>query len=189
MLANEFLDVLPIRQFSTQGPERMVVLHDGDLAFSIDRNIREELPAQHRFIREAAGLLKRRRGAVLLIDYGYEGPAVGDTLQAIKKHQYIPVLADIGEADITAHVDFAALKRAALDVQVAGPVEQGAFLHGLGIAQRAQKLTSSNSEQAAAIEKAYAWLTGHEKMGTLFKVMALHEGLSAPPEGFDERHG
>ena len=189
LLANEFLDVLPVRQFSLQGVERMVILRDEKLAFSFDRDIREESPAQHQFIRQTASLINKRKGAALIIDYGYEGPAVGDTLQAIKKHHYIPVLSDIGEADITAHVDFAALGRAAADVQVAGPVEQGKFLQELGIAPRVQKLQKSNPSQAADLDKAYTWLIGQEKMGQLFKVMALHHGLLAPPEGFDVYRG
>jgi SAM-dependent MidA family methyltransferase len=99
----------------------------------------EQSPARAAFISELAARLSRQGGAALLIDYGYEGPAAGDTLQAVRDHAYADPLATPGEADLTAHVDFAALAAAAraAGAATAGPVGQGEFLRGLGIETRA----------------------------------------------------
>ena len=109
----------------------------------------------------------------MFIDYGHEG-GLGDTLQAVKNHKFAPVLEDVGNADLTSHVDFAALKSAAQkEVAVFGPVGQGAFFERLGIRERALKL-----KQAAALER----LTAATQMGRLFKAMALCHDVV--PEGF-----
>ncbi|HET9902928.1 MAG TPA: SAM-dependent methyltransferase, partial [Xanthobacteraceae bacterium] len=117
-------------------------------------------------------------GAALIVDYGHAKPAFGDTLQAVKNHEFVGVLEAPGEADITAHVDFAALAAAArrAGLQALGPLPQGAFLRGLGIGVRAARLKASASpEQAARIDAAVQRLTGagRENMGELFKVLAL----------------
>ena len=189
LLANEFLDVLPIRQFEKNGQERMVVVNDGKLAFSSEKAAREDSPAQHDCARLVADILKRRRGAALFIDYGYAGPAAGDTLQAVRHHKYIDVLEDIGLADITAHVDFTAFCKAAEGVETTGPVGQGAFLRALGIAHRANTLQAHSPQQADGIEKCLQRLTAPDEMGDLFKVVALYHGLEDKLEGFDVHHG
>lgn len=124
------------------------------------------------FVRDVSTLLKDRRGAALFIDYGHEG-GIGDTLQAVKNHKFVSVLEDIGNADLTSHVDFAALRAAAEGVLVYGPVGQGSFLGTLGIRERAQMLN-----QHRELER----LSAPAQMGRLFRVMALCHDVA--PEGF-----
>jgi NADH dehydrogenase [ubiquinone] 1 alpha subcomplex assembly factor 7 len=129
-------------------------------------------------------------GAALLIDYGSATGGSGDTLQALSRHSIADVLADPGQADLTTHVDFrrAAALGAARKALAHGPATQGAFLHGLGIARRAETLKRSASpSEAAAIDAAVHRLTDMDPrgMGELFKVLALsHPSLTALP-GFD----
>jgi SAM-dependent MidA family methyltransferase len=187
---------LPVRQFVRHDGvwhERVVGVVDGELAFGlsppvdapsdgIQDGIYEIAPARNAFVRDLAARLSRAGGAALLIDYGYERSAPGDTLQAVKGHQFAPVLADIGDADLTAHVDFQAIAQAASDMAVHGPVGQGDFLRNLGIGIRAEMLKPKGD--AAAIDSAVQRLTGAGEMGTLFKVMALCAGAQLKPAGF-----
>ena len=191
LLANEFLDALPLEQWQfIDGAwrERVVEVNaQGLLSFAVSEKRRgaevhitgrqddifECAPVREKFVGDAARILKSRRGAALFIDYGHEG-GLGDTLQAVKNHKFAPVLDDVGIADLTSHVDFAALKPAVQEqVTVFGPVGQGAFLERLGIRERAQKLN-----QAMALER----LTAAAQMGRLFKAMALCHDVT--PEGF-----
>ena len=153
-----------------------------------DGDIRETSPVREAFIRDVARLLKARRGAALFIDYGYEGPTEGETLQAIKAHKFVGALEYVGEADLTAHVDFGALKNIAReeDIKTGGPAGQGDFLFRLGINERANVLlgAAKNAEQRAAVAAALARLTEPEQMGRLFKVMALWHDETLAIEGF-----
>ena len=111
----------------------------------------------------------------------------GDTLQAVRGHATVGVFDRIGESDLTTHVDFAALARAAHEAGAAidGPVAQGAFLRGLGIAMRARALQARASPtQAADIESAMARLIAPDQMGTLFRVLAVRDRASSPASGF-----
>ena len=195
-IANEFLDALPVRQFVRRDGvwhERVVGVVDGELAFGLSPpvdapsdgtqdGIYEIAPVRNAFVRDLSARMARGGGAALLIDYGYERSAPGDTLQAVKAHQFAPVLADMGDADLTAHVDFQAIGRAAPEMIVHGPVGQGDFLRNLGIGIRAEMLKAKGD--ADAIESAVQRLTGAGEMGTLFKVMALCAGAQLKPAGF-----
>jgi SAM-dependent MidA family methyltransferase len=204
IVANEFLDALPIRQFmrSERGwCERLVGLADnGRLVFGLAPEPETRLPAGGRpgdilelpraaldLTRDAAERVVTQGGAALLIDYGYCGPAFGDTLQAVKRHAFADPLAEPGEADITVHVDFTRVAAAAREcgAVVHGPVAQGDFLRALGIEARARALQARASEgQAADIEGALRRLTDEtlDAMGALFKVLAIaHPGLGVPP--------
>lgn len=179
LLANEFLDALPVKQWQQengQWRERTIIMsEDGGLSFSRPSNdsIHETSPARELFVNGVSELLKTRRGAALFIDYGHEG-GLGDTLQAVKNHAFAPVLEDAGNADLTSHVDFSALKQIAQDhVAVFGPVPQGVFLDRLGIRERAAKLN-----QKTELER----LTAPGQMGRLFRAMALCHDVT--PEGF-----
>jgi NADH dehydrogenase [ubiquinone] 1 alpha subcomplex assembly factor 7 len=123
-------------------------------------------------------------GVALFIDYGYCASACGDTLQAVRRHRRHDVLADPGEADLTAHVDFAAFAAAAraAGARAWGPLPQGAFLTALGIAERAATLLAdATPAQAEAIASACRRVLDPDEMGTLFKVLALaHPALPAP---------
>lgn len=195
-IANEFLDALPVRQFVKQGMlwhERVVGLTGDALSFGMSPPVEppsdgaadgvyEVAPARNAFTRALAGLLKARGGAALLIDYGYERSAAGDTLQAVRGHAFVPVLDDPGLADLTSHVDFQAIGGAASAVTAHGPVTQGDFLRALGIGIRAEALKRKGD--AAAIDAAVARLTNDDAMGSLFKVMALCADETLTPAGF-----
>lgn len=140
-------------------------------------SILEVSPAREALAARVARRIARDGGTALIVDYGHATSAPGETLQAVKGHAYASPLAEPGEADLTAHVDFAALARAAQQeaVQVHGPVTQGAFLGALGIALRADALKrTAGAGTAAEIDAAVMRLTAPDQMGTLFKVMALN---------------
>ena len=207
MLANEFFDALPVRHYlrGADGWHERVVGLDaaGALAFgaSAERvamagpagrpgDILEVGHAALAAITTLAGRIAREGGALLALDYGHAASGLGETLQAVRGHAFADVLAAPGEADLTAHVDFAALGRAAIaaGARAYGPVEQGAFLGRLGIFARADALKrSATPEQAAAVDAALARLTAAESsMATLFKAMAVVAPGAAPPPGFEE---
>jgi SAM-dependent MidA family methyltransferase len=129
------------------------------------------------------------QGAALIIDYGHAESGLGDTLQAVRGHAYAEVLAAPGECDLTAHVDFAALRAEAerAGARVHGPIPQGLFLRRLGIDIRAAALKSAGPAQAVAVETALARLTASAPpgMGTLFKTIALSDPRLGPLPGFD----
>jgi NADH dehydrogenase [ubiquinone] 1 alpha subcomplex assembly factor 7 len=143
----------------------------------------ETCPGSAAAVQAVAQRLAAQGGAALFIDYGYDTPAFGSSLQAVRAHGRVGPFADPGEADLTALVDFAGLAKVA---QVAGArwlgtVEQGAFLSALGIGARAEALARAVPDQAGAVEAALERLTSADQMGALFKVM----GLASPdwPEG------
>ncbi|RTL84625.1 MAG: class I SAM-dependent methyltransferase [Hyphomicrobiales bacterium] len=197
MLANEFFDALPVRHYVktiTGWRERLVGLDAaGELVFGLSHqtepslqiparegSIIEVSAAAQRIMGEIAARLVQEGGALLVIDYGYAETSLGDSLQAVARHAYVDPLAEPGEADLTAHVDFAALARAARaeGAKVLGPVTQAHFLLQLGIERRAQSLMKkATPEQAQAIVDALDRLTGvkdpRRHMGALFKVMAV----------------
>jgi SAM-dependent MidA family methyltransferase len=202
VVANELFDALPIRQFEKRGGvwhERMVGIDDaGALTFVPGPATEPDMPAevlaaadgaiaetcpQGRALAESLGRrISREPGAALLIDYGHALSGVGDTLQAVKRHRYHPVLETPGAADLTAHVDFEALASAAIPARAWGPVTQGDFLSAMGIRARAGMLAANASPKVAAdIAGQLRRLIEPEEMGTLFKVLALaHPALPAP---------
>ena len=209
VIANEFFDALPISQFlrSTQGwHERRVGLDAaGALVLGVDPRptpfaaaLARHIPLPHpvgammeHLESDAPALLAahlvRTGGAALIIDYGYGQSAFGDTLQALAQHRFVDPLHEPGAADLTAHVDFAALARTAQasGLQAHGPVPQGEFLARLGLQQRAERLKrEATPSQREAIDLAVARLadTDDTAMGRLFKVLALsHPSLGVPP--------
>ena len=186
LVANEFLDALPIRQF-VGGVERRVTAVGGGLAFDRDGGIVETSPARDEAVRELAGRLTRAGGVALLIDYGHDRTGEGDTLQAVKDHKFAPVLLNPGEQDLTAHVDFEAVKRIAeqAGAAIAGPVEQGRWLRALGIEARAEALAKLHPERASQLAKDVARLCDDDQMGRLFKVMAIRSPDWPLPAGFE----
>jgi NADH dehydrogenase [ubiquinone] 1 alpha subcomplex assembly factor 7 len=190
VVANEFFDALPVEQYrldNGQWQRKMVVNHESGFAFAAENIDVTAVPdiilklapsewAEYNVISNGiaarlAAHIKQYDGALLAIDYGYEGPAAGDTVQALKHHQYHDALADAGEADITAHVDFKTLAASAAPLRTA-IVSQKDFLNSLGARERL--LSLSDGKDAAAQEElqaGYDRLTGPEQMGTLFKVL------------------
>jgi SAM-dependent MidA family methyltransferase len=210
VLANEFFDALPIHHAvrSEQGwHERVVALGKEDgLAFAVNpvpaTNFDRTLPEAIRDApvgaiyewRSAAHLLdiirhlKGHGGAALIIDYGYTESQYGETFQAVRGHDYADPLANPGEADLTAHVDFAAMARTATasGMHVHGPLTQGEFLRRLGIEQRAARLkANATPQQAVDIDSALARLTATDQMGALFKVLAIADPKLGALPGFD----
>ncbi|MGE5064322.1 MAG: class I SAM-dependent methyltransferase [Myxococcales bacterium] len=186
LVANEFLDALPVRQH-VGGMERRVIAAAGGLAFDRDGEIVENSPARDEAVAAAARHLASHGGVSLIIDYGHERSAPGDTLQAVHAHRFAPVLDSPGEQDLTAHVDFEAVGRAASEsgAAVTGVVSQGEWLKHLGIVARADALSRSNPDLATKIAAAAHRLIAREEMGGMFKVIAIHSRAWPVPAGFE----
>ena len=185
LVANEFLDALPVRQF-VDGVERRVAVAAGGLAFDRDGTIVETSPARDEAVAAVAKRLVEHGGAALIIDYGHERSAPGDTLQAVRDHNSAPVLASPGEQDLTSHVDFEAVTNAAREAgaTVTPVVTQGLWLERLGIDARAQALAHAHPGRAAEIAAAHRRLCDPGEMGQLFKVIAIHSPDWPQPAGF-----
>lgn len=202
IFANEYFDVLPIHQVvkrETGWHERVVQIDDsGRLVFAAatEPTPRFEvlLPPLVRAapigavfewrpdaeIMKIAARVRDQDGAALIIDYGHLRSDAGDTFQAIARHSFADPLKNPGQADVTAHVDFQALVRAAegLGARVHGPVTQGDFLKRLGIETRALTLQAKTTPEVSAdIASALKRLTdsGRGGMGSMFKVVAITE--------------
>ena len=198
LLANEFLDALPIRQFIRRGAswcERFVmngafIEQPSDVGLGHDapegavREVNE--PAQH-FAAWLGTRLARHGGAAVLIDYGPAESALGDSLQAMRAGQPVDPLSAAGEVDITAHVDFAAFAAAARAAGAIthGPLPQGVFLQRLGFMTRAAMLARLDPARVQAQLAAAHRLTAPEAMGRLFKALALCDSSLPLPAGFE----
>jgi NADH dehydrogenase [ubiquinone] 1 alpha subcomplex assembly factor 7 len=205
VLANEFIDALPIRQFVRRGDawrERLVA-DDGKSGFEFvdgppvpgerlagldhasEGAVIETRPAAEVLIRDLARRAASAPVAALIVDYGHAEPGFGDTLQAVRGHRYADPLAAPGEADLTAHVDFAALGRDAEagGLKVYGPMPQGEFLLKLGLGERRERLiAAATPAQQDAIASGALRLVDPAQMGVLFKALALtSKGLPPPP--------
>jgi SAM-dependent MidA family methyltransferase len=149
--------------------------------------ILEVSPSGEALAGEIARRIAAAGGAALIVDYGYAAAGPGKTLQAVRRHAFVDPLAAPGEADLTAHVDFAALARQAeaAGAAVHGPIEQGAFLLSLGLRERAERLgATADASKRGAVVRAVERLAGAEGMGELFKVLALTRlGVTPPPFG------
>jgi NADH dehydrogenase [ubiquinone] 1 alpha subcomplex assembly factor 7 len=199
VVANEFFDALPVRQFQKAADgwhERLVGIGpDGRLALGLAAqavagvspgsasgvgDVLEVADIGAQVMRDLAGRLAGQGGAALVIDYGHVRGGTGDTLQAVRRHAFVDVLDAPGEADLTVHVDFEALagQAARAGALVFPPMEQGSFLTALGIEARAATLARAG---AADVDAALARLVGREPpgMGALFKVLAI-AGPSCP---------
>jgi len=206
VVANEFFDALPVRQLVASGTgwrERTVAFADGAFAPALGEAVPDSLlpealvgaamdtivescPAARAICAELSARIADQGGAAIVVDYGHQGPAAGDTLQAVRRHDYADPFADPGERDLTAHVDFAALAREgrATGLKVTGPAGQGEWLERLGLSARASALAAAQPASAAEIAMAKDRLAGPDQMGTLFKVLALVAPDWPDPEGF-----
>jgi NADH dehydrogenase [ubiquinone] 1 alpha subcomplex assembly factor 7 len=210
IVANEFFDCLPVRHFirgQDGWRERLVGIDgEGRLCFGLapDAELGLAAPgelgqvfeagvAAARLMTRLAARIAGQGGALLVIDYGYDALGRGATLQGVKRHRFADPLRDPGEADLTAHVDFHGLARAAVatGARAYGPVPQGEWLARLGIHERAAKLRQhADGRQRAAIDAAVLRLAGGghgcgTDMARLFKALAVTApGLSVPP-GFE----
>ena len=210
LLANEFFDALPVRQFEQTADgwaERVVVPgKDGSLAFALSApspanqtlvptelrdakpgTLVEICPAALNIAAFLGHRLARQPGAALIVDYGPASPTPGPTLQALRRHKKHEVLDEPGTADLTAHVDFQSLAQSAIAAGCAahGPVPQGPFLNALGIEVRAAQLAEAAPGAATALTAARKRLTEPQEMGALFKALALTSPDLGPPAGFE----
>ena len=206
IIANEFFDALPVRQWimTDDGWRERAVNVDaaGDLVLdhliTAGSGVLETVAAneasadavlEHREIDDLLKPLAQEGAAVLLvIDYGNKTSRLGDSLQAVRNHRYEHILTSPGEADLSSHVDFEAFAHAAkrANLAVQGPVTQAEFLGQLGIVERTQALMAANPGKAAAIEIATARLISPDAMGSLFKVMAVCSPHLPALPGFEQ---
>ena len=203
VVANEFFDALPIRQLirREQWHERLVACQDtlflpiagkpipAEIVPEPFRNsppgsISEASPDAVAIARAVARRIAAQGGALLAIDYGYDGPAIGETLQAVRGHSYANPFADPGEHDLTAHVDFATLAAAAqAEGAVAwGPIAQRDLLGGLGIDARTSALARAAPDRAETLLRDRARLM--EEMGSLFRALAVTAPAWPAPAAF-----
>ncbi len=200
LIANEFLDALPIRQFRWDGERWQERYEEGGAVVELPCAEPPSLPEAEAaagdivevnepaeaFVGALAARLAAQGGVALILDYGTaENP--GDSLQAIRARKPAEPLAYAGEADLTALVDFGAMARAARAAGGAsqGPIPQGSFLNRLGLFQRAERLGHGRPpEEAAALMAGARRLAEPLQMGGLFKAMAITASSLPPLPGF-----
>jgi len=211
IVANEFFDCLPIRQFekTTLGwHERMVgidpatnnlifelapapslfdhpILHNDTSTIG---DIIETCEPAKKIAAQIAKSFSNEKSRILIIDYGNYSNTLGDTFQAVRNHKFWSPLSSPGKADLTAHVDFQTLGDAALHegASVYGPVSQGKFLDRLGLSYRVESLCRGKSEEEQiTIREGAHRLAAPAEMGELFKVMCIASANLEPPAGFE----
>ncbi len=209
VIANEVLDCLPVRQFRYAADEavwrerRVGLSAEGDRFETIlgdvteigetlpvpwDGAILEIRPGVDEWLRLFADRAASEPFAALMLDYGHEETGYGDTLQAVRSQSYTGLFDAPGEADITAHVDFAHLRRSASRAGLAtfGPMPMGRFLLKLGANERiGQLVRAASPEQARALMQGVARLVDPQQMGLLFKAIVVARGGMAPMPPFD----
>jgi NADH dehydrogenase [ubiquinone] 1 alpha subcomplex assembly factor 7 len=211
LVTNELFDALPIHQFESRGGrwhERVVGLDaaGNGLVFGLsapgaalalvtakasllpEGSVVEVCPAGIALAGDIARRVVRHGGAALVVDYGHDGGALGESLQAVRRHGKHDPLAEPGSADLSAHVDFGALARAAREAGAAvrGPIAQNLLLERLGIRVRAAALRKhATATQARDIDIATERLLRLEQMGTLFKALAIAAPDLPVPPGFE----
>lgn len=206
-IANEFFDALPIRQYVKTSDglrEKLVDVNPdtGELTFTLkelgirlvkggkysgDEIVVESCHEGKAIAARLADHVKKYGGGGLIIDYGYSGGSRGNTLQAISSHGFHPVLKDPGDADITAHIDFDALKEVFKEkkVPVYGPIPQGKFIKKIGGEIRLERLLDGASEeQKRSLVSGFKRITEAEQMGDLFKAMSFYSDTTTIPAGF-----
>ena len=205
VIANEFFDALPIRQFlrtETGWAERMVGCDGANLCFGLSPETHptqlahrldntqpghmvEICPAIAPIIAALRARILAHGGLALIIDYG-DWRSRGDTLQALRGQSYDDPLAHPGESDLSAHVDFEALALTAAPLEATNMTPQGVLLERLGITARAKTLANRLSGDALEAHiAAHRRLTHPQEMGHLFKSLALYPPTAPAPPGFD----
>jgi SAM-dependent MidA family methyltransferase len=198
VLANEFFDALPIYQFAFDTHEgawleRRLALADGQLKFVLESPsssclalalgkkpvrsgaILEICPQATSIMSFISEKIDKYGGGIVIIDYGYLRRPYMSTLQAVKQHQFWPILEDLGQADITAHVDFGALIAAASaydNLKIKELISQGEFLSRLGIKETIRDLSAKKTANSTL--QAMDMLTSKNFMGELFKVLVIY---------------
>ena len=207
VIANEFFDALPVRQYvaTHSGWRERVVARDrgskfmampgtravdhmipADIRSAPSGSIYETSPDVSEMLFELSRRLHDQNGVLLVIDYGYVLPGLGSTLQAVKAHEFADPFENPGAHDLTAHVNFREIVNLALmqNLRVSGPVEQGYWLQALGIDMRAAQLATTAPDRAEDVQEMRDRLVEPAQMGTLFKVLAISSENWPEPEGF-----
>lgn len=210
IIANEFFDALPIRQFQKEvlgWHERMVSINEkgdglttmlspfpivdvtlpADLRDGEINSVIEISPMAEYLTVEICNHIKANGGAALFIDYGYTKHRTGETLQAIEKHKYADIYKNPGEADLSAHVNFRKIYEIIerVDLKPLGPIYQGKFLNNMGIEDRVKTLSKKASpEQTKDILRALNRLIAPDEMGTLFKIIGMISTNNIEVAGF-----
>jgi NADH dehydrogenase [ubiquinone] 1 alpha subcomplex assembly factor 7 len=214
VVGNEFLDAFPVHQltFSVSGwQEKMIEININDtLRFTdvlAEKQLTESLtpflippkegelvevsPEQKAFLGDLMNIIIKQGGSALFVDYGFNHNVAGDTVQAVKDHAYCHILEYAGEADITAHVNFAEISRIAMEktMTVHGPVSQSDYLQRLGISIRQGLLGEKTDEMgrrklAQDVTRLIGTDTSKNEMGQLFKVMAFSSDPQIELAGF-----
>lgn len=191
LIANEFFDCLPINQYcfhDGKWREKLIGVKDDELVFGLfgeydfaidpgfDGAILEIVPSLQALTNELCDLVKTSNGAAVIIDYGYLTSGFENTFQAIKRHQKCNIFETPGDTDLTAHVNFGAIKNFAEEsgVFTQGPMNQSEFLQSLGINERASQLMKFHPERTDEIKSGLNRLIGKDQMGELFKTILLH---------------
>lgn len=209
IVANEFFDALPIRQLvlthsgwrervvardkgtkfiAMPGIQAMDAIVPNDFRTAPTQSIYETSPDAAGVMYDLAARLSKQGGVLLVIDYGYAQPGLGSTLQAVKDHQFVDPFDNPGDCDLTAHVNFLEIANLARmrDLRISGPTEQGAWLAALGINQRASLLAEASPQRSEELFSARDRLVEGDKMGSLFKVLAISSPNWPKPEGFEQ---
>ena len=208
LIANEFFDALPIKQYikvNNNWHERLIDIdpkNDQKLRFTYSKNptkkigllknisskykILEFCPSAINIIKEITNKIINYGGIALIIDYAIQKDDYYGSLQAIKNHKYINPLSKPGLIDLSARVDFNMIKKISLynGATVHGPINQNKFLKNLGIDVRCQQLINANPDKTEQIKLEYQKLMSNEEMGSLFKVIAITNKKSPIPAGF-----
>ncbi len=211
MVCNEFFDAFPVQPFVKTHHgwgERAVAVIDNELAYAVlkpDKQLQRlfdepifveahvgaiaeiNIPAND-WLKQFAWHLKTQGGTALIIDYGYDGPELANTVQAIHQKRMSPIFKHVGSSDITVHIDFAPLqtiaKEAGISTSKFMPMRD--FLLACGIETRAERLKAKASEEhQEQIDAGLRRLIASEQMGHLFKVLGLYHQTIAPPIGYD----
>ena len=197
LLANEFFDAIPIRQFERREGvwrERVIGLSNGRLSVGVggivpgsmgkDGDVLEFAPAREEIARHIGVRLAAHPGAALVVDYGHLHTAPGDTLQAMRAHHFVPITDTPGEADLTSHVDFEKLAQAMSEggATALRGMTQRDFLLAMGLEQRfAQLAGKADAAARATLQRQMARLADEAQMGNLFKLLcATSPGMSPP---------
>jgi SAM-dependent MidA family methyltransferase len=205
-VANEFFDALPVRQLVATGSgwrERLVTVEGERFvpaagpaipAAAVPEPVRaapagsvlETSPASLACVRLLAERMIMHGGAALIVDYGHDRLCAGETLQAVRMHDYADPWIEPGESDLTAHVDFESLARAASEagIRVAGPAGQGEWLARLGIDARSEALARHAPDRVEELKIAKDRLVSPHHMGRLFRILGLSSSGWPAPEGF-----
>jgi NADH dehydrogenase [ubiquinone] 1 alpha subcomplex assembly factor 7 len=207
LVANEFFDALPVHQIIRHGEgwhERGVDVEEGRFVPAVGKRLPDEIippdlrdsetgsiietsPEAVTMMRTLSQRIGEQGGAAVIIDYGYDGPDIGNTLQAVRDHLYADPFEAPGEQDLTALIDFSTLSAMAemCGVAVYAAIAQGEWLSKLGLAERAASLIAAQPERADEINAARIRLSDPQAMGRLFRVMALTSADWPKPAGFE----